>query len=306
MTTTGHRECGNRYILPYLGERALEELRPHHLDEWLAKLQARGLGAWTLNGAFRRLRACLNVAIKRGMIARNVCKQVDAPPKGPRRTRVLNIEQQAALLAELEHHRLYAAFAVAGTLGLRPSELLGLRVGALQLDGDTPALIVREQLQYLIGDDGKHGAHRERSTKGGSEQNPNARVIPLSLELAAILRAHLTTMKAERLVRGQRPLELDADDLLFVTEAGAPMGDRNMLGYLHRACTRAGVPRVSLHALRHTAGSVMLARGEQIVDVAAVLGHKNPNITAEIYAHSFDQGKRSAVNAASAALLRRA
>jgi integrase len=39
------------------------------------------------------------------------------------------------------------------------------------------------------------------------------------------------------------------------------------------------------------------------VDVAAVLGHKNPNTTATIYAHSFDQGKRSAVNAA---LLRRA
>jgi hypothetical protein len=53
---------------------------------------------------------------------------------------VLNIEQQARLLAELEIHRLYAAFAVAGTLGLRPAELLGLRVGALLLHGEAPAL----------------------------------------------------------------------------------------------------------------------------------------------------------------------
>jgi integrase len=97
-----------------------------------------------------------------------------------------------------------------------------------------------------------------------------------------------------------------ADDLLFVTARGNPINDRNLLRTLHRACKRADVPRTSLHGLRHTAGSVMLALGEQIVDVAAVLGHKNPNVTAEIYAHSFDAGKRSAVNAASAALLRRA
>jgi integrase len=80
--------------------------------------------------------------------------------------------------------------------------------------------------------------------------------------------------------------------------SASAMGDRNMLGYLHRACKRAGVPRVSPHALRHTAGSTMLARREQIVDVAAVLGHANPLTTASIYAHSFDEGKRSAVNAA--------
>jgi integrase len=95
------------------------------------------------------------------------------------------------------------------------------------------------------------------------------------------------------------------DELLFVTERGAPINDRNLLRTLHRACARAGVPRVSLHSLRHSAGSVMLAQGVEIIDVSAVLGHANANITASIYGHSFDAGKRSAVAAASAALLRK-
>jgi len=303
-TNAGHRDTCGRYVVPYLGDLALDAIRPHHLDDWRDKLKAAKLSTWTINGAFRRLRAALNVAVKRGMIARNPCLQVDAPPAGPRRTAVLDEPQLRRLLDALAGDRLYPLFAVAGTLGLRPSELIGLRIGTLFLDGDAPALVIREQLQRFKGADGKQVVHRERSTKGGDENDPNPRTIPLSAELVAILRAHLTAMKAERLKRGEGAP--DPDDLLFVTERGTPINDRNLLRTLHRACKRAGVPRTSLHGLRHTAGSVMLANGEQIVDVAAVLGHKNPNITAEIYAHSFDAGKRSAVNAASAALLRRA
>jgi integrase len=119
----------------------------------------------------------------------------------------------------------------------------------------------------------------------------------------AVLRTHLAAMTEERVKRGAR--RPSADELLFVTERGTAINDRNLLRTLHRACARAGVPRVSLHSLRHSAGSVMLARGEQIVDVSATLGHANANITASIYGHNFDAGKRSAVNAASAALLRR-
>lgn len=304
MTNAGHRDTCERYVIPYLGDKALEAIKAHHLDEWRAKLKAQGLAAWTINGAFRRLRAALNVAVKRGMIARNPCNQVDAPPAGPRRTEVLDTAQLQKLLDTLAGDRLYALFALAGAIGPRPSELIGLRVGALLLDGDEPALVIREQLQRFKGSDGKQQTHRERSTKGGDEADPNPRTIPLSSELVAILRAYLTALKAERLKRGEGAP--GPDDLLFVTARGTPINDRNLLRTLHRACKRAGVPRTSIHGLRHTAGSVMLAQGEQIVDVAAVLGHKNPNVTAEIYAHSFDAGKRSAVNAASAALLRRA
>lgn len=306
-TIAGHRDICKYYVIPYLGDKAINAIKPPDLDTWLDQLGKLELSAWTIHGAFRRLRAALNIAVKRGMIARNPCLQVEEPPKpGGRREEVLDIPQLMCLLNELRAHRLYAAFAVLGTLGLRPSELIGLRVGSLTLDGDDSALVVCEQLQRFTGPDGKQVLHRERSTKSGREDEPEARSIPLSPELVPILRAHLTAMKAERLKRGERPIELDPDDLVFTTKNGTPIDDRNLLETLHRACKRAGVPEVSLHSLRHTAGSVMLAQGQQIVDVSAVLGHANPAITARIYAHSFEAGKRSAVNAASAVLLRRA
>lgn len=305
-TIAGHRETCNRYVVPYLGDRSVDSIRAKQIDEWRDVLTSRGLAEWTIKNAFNRLNSAFNVAVRRGMILRNPCDQVEfPPPPGERRTAVLDTTQLLALLNVLAEHRQYALFVVGGTLGLRPSELIGLRVGALTLDGEAPSLVVREQLQRIKDGDGKTVLHRERSTKGGREDKPNPRTIPLTAELVVVLRKHLAAMTEERAKRGVEPAEPGPDELLFVTERGAPINDRNLLRTLHRACARAGVPRVSLHSLRHTAGSVMLAQGAQIIDVSAVLGHANANITASIYGHSFDAGKRSAVAAASAALLRK-
>jgi integrase len=42
---------------------------------------------------------------------------------------------------------------------------------------------------------------------------------------------------------------------------------------------------VTFHGLRHTAASIMLARGVPMIVVSRQLGHANPQVTASIYAH---------------------
>jgi len=42
---------------------------------------------------------------------------------------------------------------------------------------------------------------------------------------------------------------------------------------------------VTLHGLRHTAGSIALAAGVPLIVVSRQLGHSNPQITAKVYAH---------------------
>ncbi|MEV0291898.1 site-specific integrase [Kribbella sp. NPDC050820] len=51
----------------------------------------------------------------------------------------------------------------------------------------------------------------------------------------------------------------------------------------HRACDRAGLPRIGAHRLRHTLASEMLRRGATIVEVSQVLRHRDLATTA-IYA----------------------
>jgi integrase len=43
---------------------------------------------------------------------------------------------------------------------------------------------------------------------------------------------------------------------------------------------------ISLHTLRHTHGSHLLAAGVPLTDVSKRLGHANPHVTATIYAHA--------------------
>jgi integrase len=42
----------------------------------------------------------------------------------------------------------------------------------------------------------------------------------------------------------------------------------------------------SLHTLRHTHGSHLLAAGVPLTDVSKRLGHVNPHVTATVYAHA--------------------
>lgn len=61
-----------------------------------------------------------------------------------------------------------------------------------------------------------------------------------------------------------------------------------------RAITKADLPGVSPHTLRHTMGSMTVSTGEAMAFAGAILGHSNPRSTA-IYAHvQFDPARQAA------------
>jgi integrase/recombinase XerD len=60
--------------------------------------------------------------------------------------------------------------------------------------------------------------------------------------------------------------------------------DRSTIGTIVReACTRAGLPRVGAHRLRHTAATAMLRQGASLAEIGQVLRHREQKTTA-IYA----------------------
>jgi integrase len=68
------------------------------------------------------------------------------------------------------------------------------------------------------------------------------------------------------------------------------MNARSPTQAVRRALLRAGVvqqdgrPLVTVHGLRHTCASILLARRMPLVVVSRHLGHADPNITARVYA----------------------
>ncbi len=76
--------------------------------------------------------------------------------------------------------------------------------------------------------------------------------------------------------------------MCFPNGEGGPQDDRNFRSrHFHRALRRAGLRRIRVHDLRHTAASLLIATGADLAAISRQLGHANPQITLSTYTHFF-------------------
>ena len=126
--------------------------------------------------------------------------------------------------------------------------------------------------------DGIPRARVEKTTKGR-----RARRVAVSPTFAALL----GDWYEQAVVEGGA----DAVGYVWPGKGGGPMAADSSTQLVERALRRCGLvdengrPLVSLHGLRHTAGSIMLAARVPLIVVSRQLGHSNPQVTAQVYAH---------------------
>ncbi len=77
------------------------------------------------------------------------------------------------------------------------------------------------------------------------------------------------------------------DDLIFVDEAGDHLNDWRLRNRFHAALDKAGLPRLRLHDLRHTFGTLAV-QAFPLTDVKAYMGHADISTTM-IYVHHVPQ-----------------
>jgi len=97
------------------------------------------------------------------------------------------------------------------------------------------------------------------------------------------------------------PLNDGALDALRVRGGGgegAIWGRHTPYTALRRSCARLGFPRMRIHDLRHTAGTLWLAAGATPAEVRDLLGHCDLSMVSR-YVHSLEQGRIAAVRRAS-------
>jgi hypothetical protein len=75
----------------------------------------------------------------------------------------------------------------------------------------------------------------------------------------------------------------DPDDLVFVDDVGGPLDDWRLRNRFHEALDKAGLPRLRLHDLRHTFGTLAVP-AFPLTDVKAYMGHADISTTM-IYVH---------------------
>lgn len=90
---------------------------------------------------------------------------------------------------------------------------------------------------------------------------------------------------------------------MFANEVGRPLETSNLAQRsFRRVLTRAGLPRIRFHDLRHTYATLALGQGVHPKVVSDALGHANISITLETYSHVTPALHRRAAEALDAVL----
>jgi len=76
-----------------------------------------------------------------------------------------------------------------------------------------------------------------------------------------------------------------ADSQVLATFDGKPRSPNAVTKEWTVAMTKAKLPQVTLHSLRHTHASMLIASGMDILTISRRLGHASPTITLAIYGH---------------------
>ena len=78
---------------------------------------------------------------------------------------------------------------------------------------------------------------------------------------------------------------MDRDGRIFTNDFDAPLFPSSITQWFGKFIKRSGLPKVTIHSLRHTYASLMIADGAPLIVVSHQLGHAQASTTANIYAH---------------------
>src|SRR3954452_20006380 len=148
-TLTGYRTNIERHIDPHMGRKKLGKLAARDVRLMLDECRQSGLSERSVRYVHATLRVALEDAVREDLVPRNVAKLVrlSTPPR--KETRILSADEGRHLLKTTKDDRLAAALVLLLLLGLRRSEVLGLRWEDVDLDRGV--VHVRQRLHWLEG-----------------------------------------------------------------------------------------------------------------------------------------------------------
>jgi integrase len=336
QTVSDKTRMGYRYdlslILPLFGKKRLRDIKPTHVRDALTTLSntnskqyKKPLSSRTLAQVRTRLKSVFREAVADQILYVNPVEAVKPIKKlRTERPHIALDFDQLAYLHELGTHlysaglcRLWVAVLTAVSVGLRKSEVMGLRWQDIDLK--TGRLWVRHTA-VVVGSKTQH--------KEATKTDHSRREILLPPSLIAALEQHRLHQLEERATAEDAWLETGA---VFATKIGNWTHPDNLKNALYELTqwsqpeyyfelSKRGIPRghsvvpavsrssfealladnkplphITPHDLRHTAGTLMLRRKVPVEVVSKVLGHANIAITYAVYRHVLESERQEHV-----------
>lgn len=269
------------YLDPELLKMSLAEITPLHLGrEWKRLSESGGrhrrtkeprpLSSKTVRSIASVVSSAFARAIRWGLITANPVTNSEPPRVKKHFGMALTVAQQTTLIAAASGPWCMAMFLdAAAALGARRGEVLALRWSDMK---DGRFTISRSLTQTKNG----------LEFKGTKSEKPRVIKVP-----ASTLNKLQTHRHQQDIFRSKYGPDYRTDlDLIFANPDGSPLRPDSISATVSLLFRRLKLPKgASLHSLRHTHTSHLLANGVPLPVVSARLGHSSVKVTAEVYSH---------------------
>lgn len=91
-------------------------------------------------------------------------------------------------------------------------------------------------------------------------------------------------------------ISLEWSEYKFLYRKGMPVKKSTYDTMLFKLCGKAGIPKFSMHMLRHTFATRFIEAGMKPKTLQTILGHSNIGITMNLYVHTTEEQKHKEID----------
>jgi integrase len=260
-----------RRLFPLIGHLRLTTLTPQVVQAAYAALLHKGLSRRSVEQTHTVLHRALRQAVLWGLMLRNPTEAVTVPRPTQREMHTMSEGEVGRLFEATRGHRLHALWVLLATTGLRLGEARGLLWS--DIDFANGRLVVNRALQHQTGQGYVFVEPKTARSR---------RTVYLAPGTLSALSEHRRRQVEDQLATGP---EWKNTGLVFTTPMGRPVDGTWAIKWFHRVLDQAGLPRIRIHDLRHTAATHLLRRGVHPKVVQELLGHSTISLTLDTYSH---------------------
>lgn len=236
-------------------------------------------------------RAYLNIAFKdaviEGYIPRNPIPDTKAYKRKAPKVTIYSKDKLKIFLKAASKDEWYLEYLLGVFCGLRKGEILGLKFSDFDFEQHTVS--VRRQL-------GANPVMEERSSKIASysviEKDPKTFNSVRTLRIPQVIETEVLRRKNK--IDEERVALMDGyedNDYISCQPNGRPHNMSSMNIALTKLCNRNGLPKITVHSLRHMFATILIEQGVPLVKISALLGHSSVNTTFEYYCDVMDENE---------------